>query len=274
MATNKKLEKLLYPVSKVPLSEILPDYNFNRQQAYAIVVDTPKGKKVVNTCSSQYHLVPNKQIIEPLLETLEGYNIDFLVTNRMDSRFSLDVLLHDIKMDVGKKDPIVPKLRMYNSYDGRLKYQFHMGFFRMICSNGMVVPVEGFEDKNVFLKMRHTPSLGSYVEKNAIIDMIESFKEHSKEFTAPLIELSKSKVGNIEERVKEVINNTKFPTRKIEDVMDRIQVEMGELKSPVATDWLIYNGFNYQLNHNSEIKTEAAKKEKIDQQVLSYLLNH
>lgn len=271
---TSKLERLLYPVHKVESKEILPGYSFTQQQAYAIVVDTPKGKKIVNHCSKQYHLVTNQQIIEPLLETLEGYNIDFLISNKMDCRFSLDVLLHDIKMDVGKKDPIIPKLRMYNSYDGRLKYQFHMGFFRMICSNGMVVPVEGFEDKNVFLKMRHTPSLGSYVEKNAIIDMIESFKHHSKEFTAPLIELSKSKVGNIEERIKEVIDNTKFPSRKIEDVVDRIQIEMAELKTNVVTDWLVYNGFNYQLNHNSEIKTEVAKKEKIDQQVLSYLLNH
>ena len=271
---QKKLAKLLYPVEKVSLANLLTDYSFNPQQAFAIVVDTPKGKKIVNTCSKQYHLVPNREIIEPLVESLEGYNIDFNVTNSKDSRFSLDVLLHDIQVTVGKKDPIIAKLRMYNSYDGRLKFQFHMGFFRLICSNGMVVPLEGFEDKNILLKMRHMPSLGNYVEKNAIIDMVENFKQYAKDFTQPLIELNKSKVGNIEERVKAVIENTKFPSRKVEDVMERIEIEMGELKTDIATDWLIYNGFNYQLNHNSEIKTEAAKKEKIDQQVISYLLKH
>lgn len=269
---QKQLKELLKPVSKVDLTELLPDYKFGNQQSFGIVVQTSSGPKIVNTCSKQYELVPNEKIINPLLETLEGYDIDFITSSRFDARFSLDVLFKDIKMNVGKKDEIIPKMRMYNSYDGRLKYQFHMGFFRMICSNGMVIPAEGFEDKNVTLKMRHTPSLGSYVERTAIIDMIENFKLHSKEYTKPFQALQSNKVGNIEERVKEVIEATRFPSRQAEEVISRIQVEMGELKTNIATDWLVYNGLNFQLNHNTDIKMDVSKKERVDQQVLTFLL--
>ena len=273
---NKKqqsqLKSLLKPVRKVAMAELLPNIAFVPQKSHAILVDTGNGEKMVNTCSKGYHLVPNQDIINPLLETFEGHDLDFITSSRLDSRFSLDVVFKDIEHELPGGDKIHPKLKMFNSYDGRWKYQFYMGFFRMICSNGLVVPIEGFADKNTSLKMRHTPSLEEHVDKARLSDMLEAFKENVKDFTKPYLNLQKQKVDNIEERVKEVINETKFPTRQIETVLERVALEMDEIGAKKANDWLIYNGFNFQLNHNSEIKTDAFKKEKIDQQVLTFLL--
>jgi hypothetical protein len=269
---KQQLKDLLKPVEKVDLQELLPEYLFGKQQSFGIVVTTPKGPKLVNTCSKTYELVPNSKIIEPLFEAFEGHDLDIITSSRFDSRFSLDIVFKDIKVSVGKGDEICGKLRMYNSYDGRLKYQFHMGFFRMICKNGMVLPAQGFEDRNQSLKMRHTPSLTEYVDTARLLDMIGEFKSSSKDFIMPFKELQNQRVDNIEERVSEVIKATKFPSRQMEEVVSRIQIEMGELKVKHANDWLVYNGMNYQLNHNTSLNMDAAKKELIDQQVLTQLL--
>lgn len=272
MEKIKKLKSLLYPVEKVHSEDLVPGMQFGQQQSRAIVVNTPKGRKVVNFCSPQYHLVPNRDIIEPIIEALDGYKLDFVTWNRGDARFSLDILVNDITTEVGNKDKVIPRVRLYNSYDGRLKYQFHMGFFRLICSNGMVIAAEGFEDKNISKKMRHTPSLEKHTTKVIVKDMVESFKDNLDIFKLPFDTLNKQKVGNLEQRVEDVINATKFPSRRTEDVIERVQYEVGQLKKPIITDWLVYNSFNFQLNHNKDIKTDIHKKENIDQQVLSFLL--
>jgi hypothetical protein len=267
-----QLKSLLKPVRKVAMAELLPGVKFVPQSAFGILVKDGENETLVNTCAKGYNLVPNRDIIKPLLETFEGHNLEFVTSTKLGSRFSLDVIFKDIEHELPNGDKLNAKLKMFNSYDGRWKYQFHMGFFRMICSNGMVIPLEGFKDKNTSLKMRHTPSLAEHVDKARIVDMLGLFKENTKEFTKPYLNLQKQKVSNIEERVQEVINETRFPSRKIEAVIDRVAFEMEELKTDKANDWLIYNGFNFQLNHNAEIKTDAFKKEKIDQQVLTFLL--
>lgn len=269
---NKQLKRLLYPVKKVETATITPGYFFNNQQSNVVIVKTPKGDKVVNYCSPSYHLVPNQDIIEPILEALEGYDLDFISSSRNDSRFTLDVLIKGIDTEIGNKDKVIPRLRLYNSYDGRLKYQYHMGFFRLICSNGLIIPAKGFEDKNISMKLRHTPSLEKHVQKELVVDMVESFKSNLKLFTVPFNNLNQQKVGNVEERVRQVIEATKFPVRREEDVVERIMIEVAELKKPLLTDWMVYSGFNYNLNHNTEIKTDSFKKEAIDQQVLEFLM--
>ena len=139
---RKALAPLMKPVEKVFLADLIPGMTSNPQQECAIVIDDNGVKKMVNVCSKQYELLPNIHIIEPLLEMFGEQNITLQSSHRMDSRFSLDIVFHDYKADIQGKDPIVAKLKMNNSYDGRAKYSFNMGFFRMICSNGMVIPLE------------------------------------------------------------------------------------------------------------------------------------
>lgn len=271
----KSIEELLYPVSKVKSSELLPDFDFTPQQEYAIVVDTPDGKKIVNHCSKGYHLVPNEQVVTPLLEGFKGYDLEIKGSQRWGCRFDIDFIFKDkaFEMKNAKGDSVRPKLKIRNSYDGRVRYSYVMGFFRMICSNGLVVPEEGLEEYNTKLTMRHTPSLDAHVNPDEIRALAEAFIEGGENLMKPYEELAKKKVKNLEDRVEEVISETKFSTRRGEDVLDRIQEEMKILKG-TPNDWMVYNGFNYQLNHSTEIKMDAHKKEKIDQQVLSYLLNN
>jgi len=270
------VKHLFYPVFKVPSIEVSPGYEFTAAQEYAIVVNKDGVQKVVNHCSDVYEVVPNLRVVTDLLKAFEGTDIKVTGWAKHDSRFAIDMVFMDKSLSMGKGDDIAPKLRINNSYDGRVKYAFNLGFYRLICSNGMVIPLEGFEDKNIDIKMRHTPAITDYTDTEEIMDMVNGFKANMKDFATPYRELQKKKVISIEERVAEVIENTKFPTRRAEDVVDRITEEMGLLHLNAAgiTDWLVYNGLNYQLNHSTDIQMDSHKKEALDQQVLTYLLEN
>lgn len=274
-AQLKAVEHLLYPVEIVPSKDLLPDHIFTPQQEFSVIVKTPDGDKIVNTCSKQYHLASNREIVESLAKSLEGFDFEIKGQGRWDSRFTFDFIIKDKTFKVKSgKDLIAPKLRVHNSYDGRVKYSFVMGFFRFICTNGIVMPVKGFEDVNRFLKMRHTPSLEEIINPQEILEMTTNFIDQGKKLIKPFEELAKKKVDNLEERVEEVISETKFSSRRAEDVLDRIQKEMKILEAPTPNDWLVYSGMNYQLNHSRDIKMDTHKREKVDEQVLTYLLEN
>lgn len=271
---RKALAPLMKPVEKVFLADLIPGMTSNPQQECAIVIDDNGVKKMVNVCSKQYELLPNIHIIEPLLEMFGEQNITLQSSHRLDSRFSLDIVFHDYKAEIQGKDPIVAKLKMNNSYDGRAKYSFNMGFFRMICSNGMVIPLEGYEDKNISKKMRHTPALGVAFDKEALADMVQEFGENMLLFEKPFEDLASKKISqnDLPELLTTITGKTKFPVRQLDMVIDRLEVEMGLLKETTVNHWLVYNAFNYELNHSTEINLDPAKKEELDQSIFGLLL--
>ena len=276
MKQLKSLSHLLYDVEKVESKSILPDFDFTPAQEFAIVVNKDGKKKIVNHCSKIYEVVPNRQVIEPLVKAFANENITISGNERHDSRFEFNILFSKHALNLTPKDTILPRLRIFNSYDGRVRYSFALGFFRLICKNGMVIPAEGFEDYNTNIKLRHTPSIGEVVDPEAIEEMVNNFKKGLNTFAKPYQELNKKKVVSLEDRIQEVIENTKFPTRRAEDVLERIELEMAQLslKPKAASDWLVYSGLNYQLNHSTDITMDSHKKEKLDQQVLTYLINN
>lgn len=48
-----------------------------------------------------------------------------------------------------------PELVIRNSYNGESSLSFHLGFYRLICSNGLTIAVPGTEGSNLTRKSRH-----------------------------------------------------------------------------------------------------------------------
>ena len=124
------------------------------------------------------------------------------------------------------------------------------------------------------MKMMHTPAIGEEVSFEGIMEMTSMFLAELGEHTEVYKELADQEVRNPELRVEEIIEETSFPTTLHEDVLYRLNEEKEQLRLPEFTDWLVYNAFNYQLNHNEELKAKESKREKMDQEVLTYLLTY
>ena len=262
------LESLYFPVEKIENPEIERGIELPSGLQYAVQVTKPDGtKRIVNYCSEIYHLVPNETIL-PLFhnEISRFYDVDVKVKMADYSRFFVDFIIKQNPVEIMRGDKLNARLRIFNSYDGSMRYQFSAAFWRQVCGNGMM----GWKNMSRILKM-HTPSIGEETSFAKVFEMTSKFLAEAAENTEVYKELADTTVKYPQSRVEDVIDSTSFPSSLEEDVLYRLEEEKNALKLTEVTDWLIYNAFNYQLNHNDEIKTKENKRERMDQEVLEYL---
>ena len=139
----------------------------------------------------------------------------------------------------------------------------------------MVIPLEGFEDKNKSIKMRHTPALNEKLQEQSIENLLQTFNDNFNDFKEPFEKLNSQNISInvVEEKIEHIISKTRFPTRQSEVVLHTVEDEQDKLGLKAPNDWLLYNSFNFQLNHNPDINMDYHKREKLDQDILSMLLN-
>lgn len=271
---KKQLSNIIMPVEKIPMADLIPGIKTTSKQGFAIIVKKGDTKKLVNTCSKLYHLIPNEDIIRPLLDKFSKFDINLVgASNKNDTRFTADFTFKKGVIKIGK-DEILPRIRLYNSYDGRTKYFFSMGLYRLVCSNGMVAPLEGFEELKVNFK--HTPNSEFFTadEAEMLMDKVVVFLDHMGDIKKNIKELGKKVIEDpVEDIVMDIIQNTRFPKRKAEDVIEILEEEMETLQIEYADSWLMYNAFNNILNHDKDMKMDLHKREAIDSRVLTYISN-
>lgn len=268
------MQDLYLPVEKLQCLDIFPDFIFPSNISHCIVTTLPTGeKRILQYCSDLYHLVPNESIIPVFKEKLSKYyKVEESYRTWNYSRFRYDLTIKDYPIEVGRdeKDPIFPRVSFDNSYDGSKRFNFTMGFQRKVCTNGMTVPY-GEEQK---VLMRHTPQLDKEMDLSKVLEMTSEFLKVQEDFTEYYQELRDQSVGDWMERVEEVIDETSFPLALQEDVNYRINQELESIPGMEPSDWLVYNAFNYQLNHNDGFQAKLDKKEKIDHEILNYLISY
>ena len=274
-----KPNKFLYsPVSKVDMKELLPGYDFTRRHSHAIIIEPEKGKPIlVNSCSKGYYLQSNIEVIKPFQEALASqFDTDLKIRIYQNAVFFVDVILKGNEFKVNG-DIILPRIQLINSYNGKLKFSIRCGFYRQFCSNGMVVPVQldGVTTTDFFIKGRHTESLGAKANVEKLLHIADSFIDAGKKMLSPYKILGTTKVPggitDLENTIKEISKKTKFPIKQASEVLARVNLELTELNIPLNY-WVLYNGFNYQLNHNDSIKALGHKKEQMDESVLNFML--
>lgn len=266
------LSEIYFPVEKISNPSLQDGVELPSGLQFAVQVTKPSGeKRIVNYCSEIYHLVPNQEIIPLFLDQLSRYyKVDVKVRFNEWARFFVDLVIKDKSIDMGRGDNIFPKIRLINSYDGSYRYQYVAGIWRQICSNGMGI----WEQKGTRIHKMHTPAIGEEVSFEKVMEMTSTFLAEIGEHTEVYRELSDTEIKYPESRIEEVIEETSFPSSLQEDVLYRLEEERNQLRMERITDWLVYNAFNYQLNHNEDLKAKENKKEKMDQEVLNYLLTY
>jgi hypothetical protein len=244
------LEEILFHVVKQLTSEMSKVKTISSTQfgIYGYVDGQENEPTLLNTCSKTYELLENSKIFPVAEKILTDAGIEFEVTYKMIefSRFYADYTLKTGGVSIGSKgDKIFPILRIEHSYNGLLKYKMTFGWFRMICGNGLTIPLEGKEEENITIVGKHTAKILESL--NQLLEKVEFFVKNQKKFTHKFDELSKRWVSNWRERVEELITVTNVGKRGISQIIGRIEFEAGELNDGEVNDWLIYNAFNYHI---------------------------
>lgn len=246
---NTTLDQMLFPVEMSTLNEKL-GINSISSTEYGIFgyIGGEKTPTLLNTCSDVYELVENEKIFPAIETLLNQNNIPFKVDYKMIdfSRFYAEYTINQAGVSVGnRKDKIFPVIRVTHSYNGLLKYKITFGWFRLVCTNGLVLPVEGKEEQNLSIVGKHTKQIIQSLDK--LMEKLNLFVKNEKKYMEKFEILADRSVKNWEDRIIETMVVSGVGKRGYSQIIDTISKESDTLYKGQVNDWLIYNGFNYHI---------------------------
>ena len=263
-------------VEKIESKSVMPDFDFLYYNSSLIKHKVGDNNSfIVNSCSDNYLLLPNKELFLPLEEELKKYHGDKLSIKREIknySQFYVDYSFDDpnLRSSIMANDILIPKISIQNSYNGRLNYGLVGGLYRLVCSNGLSVLEDSF-DFNIELS-----HCGNNINK-IISNTLDNVNEFLKNFNQIVQQLSplyeqKVKESDVEDLVDEVLSNTKVLLSMKKDIVSRI-IEENKTKGIEINLWSVYNGVNYflQPDHNEWLSCASDTRRKMDQKVLNYI---
>lgn len=141
----------LFPDRKFPNVGLSPVW-FGRREKFLA-----EGKKAIvdhnnnnlfAICSTDYKLVHHEEIIKKVHDAcleIPEYGIPEMKLSLPyeGAKMKLEVKFPEMMKDIKVGDIIIPKIDIRSSYDLMWKLRNDAGLYRVVCSNGATVPVEG-----------------------------------------------------------------------------------------------------------------------------------
>lgn len=256
MSQELKDNDLLFPVHE----EAVLTKDGKKQPFKQIVRSDTDETIAVHT--EQYQLVPNNVILEqvdPVMDYFGGRIIK--AENFSNRRFYVQYELPEHGFHVSNSDTnddiIHPRLVLTNSYDGMLMFRFMLGAYRLVCSNGMVIPVKethniGHRHKNENIEIS---SISEDVE-TGVNELIAEFNKNTQVF-----EVLAGKKSN--EYVFNAVHQLLGPQAE-DDLLNAYGREGHE------TLWNVYNAGTRVITHHME----SERRFKLEDQLLNTVQNY
>ena len=257
---NRELYK---KVEKKSLTQLLPRYKFPPGFDYAIV-DKKKGK-ILNFCSSRYKLELNSNIFLPVEESLKALKLPYIRKVKIvnSSKFYVDYIIKDRKNTPSIND-VLPKISLWNSYDGVITRRVEMGFYKLICQNGLTTLSKKWQE---IWKKHSTDNTSDEFVEEFLLSLKGFLNESKKELN--VFERMNQKIIKIK-TLKRIGQSAGLSERLLLAAVDRFKKEVkggmtyinehGESVnhngSPQSL-FTAYNARNYALYNNNEIERES-----------------
>jgi hypothetical protein len=292
-----ELADLLFPV------ELRENLRRTNSEYKKVVVGTLEdgGEIDLNYCSNRYELVPNAVIFPNIEKILNEHGIKFEVqySHTSNARFYANYVITDERYRYkikGTNDEICPVLRVQHSYNGLTKYRIMFGYFRVICSNGLTVPVQEMSKYNLVIIGKHTSSILRSLKQ--LDTLLSQFANEAIQITADITEkfemLANRPVSDVKARVEQVLRQTKIGMvdnknfNTVDNIANRILAEANSTARIInldlterslgyngkVNDWLVYNGINQYLGDDSVNIASPEKRMETDTKVFEYMLKN
>lgn len=237
---NEKLERFLFPVEEKTVytgDDKIPTHEYK-----AIV--RPDTNQLISIMQDSYQLIPNRDVIMPLLEQLHELDTRWYVDNSHSfvesNRMRLQVTFPDLTLNDGRSD-IALSLFVHNSYNGSEGVRMFWGAIRGICSNGMV-----FGQVLAKFYGKHTKGLD-----------LSNLKSQ--------VEATYNQIPVIKERIS-ILQNLTVNQSQIEEVTEKL----GKKAATYVTDqptpenqWILYNYLSYYISHLIDQRMRATYQMKV-----------
>ena len=148
----------------------------------------------------------------------------------------------------------VPELVLTNSHNGKNSFSFRIGIYRLVCSNGLVIPTEEFTN----ITVKHVGNMASQIQ--------EVIEKMSGSFPTIYGDINRMKSRKMSPREKSAFAREAAKLRS-STLTERISSNIEEVLSPKRGEdegddlWRIYNIAQENLMHgNFEIKTKKGSR--------------
>ena len=288
MKTNRisslTIDQLLFPVRLID-----NPHRTNKPLEKAVVgrVDD-QGLLFINYCSKQYNLIPNRDIFPEIEKIFDQVNLDYEVSyQHIDfERFYAKYRITDSRYAYimnGTNDLIFPVLNVQHSYNGLTKGKFNFGYHRLVCTNGLTIPVAEMKQFALQIVCKHTDNMNTELKrlKQMLIFFSNNAMQVTKTITAKFELLGGTWIADPIKRLEEVlhatgiiaIENNKFNT--VNDLLLRISDESNKVGlgyDGKVNNWLLYNAINQYINDDNRNIAVPEKRAETDAKVLEYML--
>ena len=235
---ERRLNKFVFPVEERRVYFDKPDSGITTTKEYKAIV-RPDKNKLISIMQDSYQLIPNRDIIMPLLDQLSEldtrWNFDNSHTFVDSKRMRLQVTFPELTLNDGKSD-IALSMFIHNSYDGSEGVRVFYGAIRAICSNGFV-----FGEVISKFYSKHTSGIN-----------LNNLREQ--------IEATYDKIPIIKERISILQNMgaTQGVTEEIEKKLGKkISAYVTEQPKP-ENQWALYNILTYYISHLIDKRMRAS----------------
>jgi hypothetical protein len=134
----------------------LADSYLTKEQIQSVCPVAFKTTPTSNKVSSKYSMVNTETVIDDLEKLgwlpVQAAQRKSRGKETIFSKHMISFQNPDIKIKGKNGDDAYPRIILTNSHDGFNSFQFRVGIFRLVCSNGLVVADENFSS----FKIRHT----------------------------------------------------------------------------------------------------------------------
>ncbi len=193
------------------------------------------------------------------------------------SKFYVDYMMKD-RFKTPSINDVFPKLSVWNSYDGVLKFRREFGFHKLICSNGLTRPMKNIQS----IVSKHSMGITdeesiSLLVNDTVVDTISFLKDIEKDMDIFEIMNNKEANGRI---LTSLAKKAGLSKKIVEVAKERFQLETkggskyineyGELvehSGSPATLFTVYNALNYGI-YNTNEKELPEKKIERDKKLL------
>ena len=208
--------------------------------------------------SEKYKFIRTSEVLDRLLEI--GWSPRQMSEVRARKPHTKGFQKHLIRLtnpelSVGKSvGEEIPELILTNSHNGKNSFSFKLGIYRIVCSNGLVIPVEEFAN----ITIKHVGQMASQIK--------QVIEESTKTFPVIYRDIDKMKNRELTEReirgFAKTASELRNPnlSKSLTVGLDQILEELRPQDS--GNDlWKVYNRVQENLiNGNYEIKTKKGSR--------------
>jgi len=232
-----RLSEFLFPVTEKNVYFEDGEGNPDLTDQYKAITREDNGK-LISIMNDSYQIVPNKEIIMPLMEQLHTLDNKWIIDPShsfiSDQRMRLQVTFPDLTFFDGKSD-IALSLFLHNSYDGSEGVRLLWGAIRGICSNGMV-----FGEVLAKFYARHTSGIRLDNLKQQVVQTYEQI---------PVIKQRIEKLQNLEV--------SKSMLESVEQKLGKKAMKHVNEHPPAENQWVLYNYLTWYISHIVDLRMRA-----------------